>query len=56
MSSHNPTKPIATAGPSSEVASQKFLNVKSDISSVPYVIVTIPIIIATPPKYGIGCL
>ena len=55
-SSHRPIKPRSSAGPSTEVASQKVLVVKFETSEVAYETVITPIIIATPPKYGTGCL
>jgi hypothetical protein len=50
MSSHKPISPSKSAGPRTEVASQKVLVVNSEKSEAEYETVTTPIIIATPPK------
>ena len=55
-SSHNPTKPITTAGPRMDVASQKLLQVNLFEINAIYETITTPIMIATPPKYGTGFL
>ncbi len=56
MSSQRPIKPKTRAGARTEVASQNVLLVKFETSDVEYATRIIPIIIATPPKYGTGCL
>ena len=50
MSSHRPTSPSNSAGPRTEVASQKVLEVNSERSEAEYETVITPIIIAIPPK------
>jgi hypothetical protein len=50
MSSHRPISPSNSAGPRTEVASQKVLEVNSEKSEAEYETVITPIIIATPPK------
>jgi hypothetical protein len=50
MSSHKPISPSNSAGPRTEVASQKVLEVNSEKSEAEYETVITPIIIATPPK------
>jgi hypothetical protein len=50
MSSHRPISPRNSAGPRTEVASQKVLEVNSEKSEAEYETVITPIIIATPPK------
>ena len=50
MSSHNPINPSASAGPRTDVANQKVVEVKFDIKEVEYEIEIIPIIMATPPR------
>jgi hypothetical protein len=54
MSSHNPTMPIAIAGPRTEVANQKLLKVEFEKNKAEYDTVTTPISIAKPPRYGIA--
>ena len=54
MSSHNPTKPIAIAGPKTDVANQKLLIVEFEKNNAEYDTMTTPINIANPPRYGIA--
>jgi hypothetical protein len=49
-SSHKPISPSKSAGPSTEVASQKVVEVKLEIKDAEYETANTPIIIATPPK------
>ena len=51
-SSHKPIKPIASAGPNTEVASKKLLTVKLEKARAKYETSVTPINIATPPRYG----
>jgi hypothetical protein len=55
-SSHNPITPSNNAGPRTDVANQKVVEVKSEISEAEYETEITPIIIATPPRYGTGFL
>ena len=56
MSSQRPINPRSNAGARTEVASQKVSTVKFETNEVEKEMTIIPIIIATPPKYGTGCL
>ncbi len=56
ISSQSPIKPRTNAGARTDVASQKVLLVKLETSDVEYATTMIPIIMATPPRYGTGCL
>jgi hypothetical protein len=50
MSSHKPISPSTSAGPRTDVANQKVVDVKFEIKDVEYEIEMMPIIMATPPR------
>ena len=50
MSSHNPINPSASAGPRTDVANHKVVEVKSETKDVEYEIEMMPMMMATPPR------
>ena len=50
MSSHKPISPSASAGPSTDVANQKVVDVKLETKDVEYEMEMMPMMMATPPR------
>jgi hypothetical protein len=50
MSSHKPISPRTSAGPRTDVANQKVVDVKSETKDVEYEIEMMPMMMATPPR------
>ena len=50
MSSHKPISPSASAGPRTDVANQKVVDVKLETKDVEYEMDMMPMMMATPPR------